>query len=164
MHPSTPSLAFALLLVASCGSGGSPDAAPPVLDSGTPDAGTPDLDTGPPDSGAGDAGSAAMCNGDALPSGAGCDPGRCALQFSTTGVDIGCCPDGTGVQGAACDPTAQAALDRAGFVCDDCAIGFVCVDFVCHEVCDTRTNVCAGALTCTAIPGVPGAPDYGECE
>jgi hypothetical protein len=138
---------LAVLLGVACGGddgGGSPDAPPAAIDA--PDA------------------APAVCNGDSLPTGAGCDPGRCALQFSTTAVTIGCCPDGTGVQGAACNPTAQQSLDHPGFVCDDCAIGFVCVDFVCHQVCDTRTNICAGGLTCTAIPGVPGAPNYGECE
>src|SRR5262249_16153129 len=110
--------------------------------------------------------SPAVCSGDVLVSGAGCGTdGKCSLQFSSSfEIAVGCCPKGSARTGAASDPTTAPSRDHAGFVCDDCAVGLVCVDFVCRAYCDARDLVCPAGTTCMPTPGIPDAPNYGHCE
>lgn len=108
---------------------------------------------------------AAECNGDSLVSGAGCGAaGKCSLQFTQTQIAVGCCPIGDKAVGAACNPLAAQSKDHPGFVCDDCGVGIVCVDFVCEYYCDGRDLICPDGLTCFPEAGIAEAPNYGHCE
>src|SRR5215510_3299854 len=82
-------------------------------------------------------GAPGACDGDALVSGDGCGSGKCSLQFSLQGmVVVGCCPAGNVAEGATCSPAKNDSQDHPDFKCDDCAVGLVCVDFVCRYYCD----------------------------